>query len=167
MSDSPLGFKHLLVQLVVQGAALLAVRRKENLIWTVLNETVVPHENLVDDRFALEQMMGVKHSMYSAADSGATASRPRLVVLEGATVADMRVSTHIQPALVLKPMWTFVRFPIPCLVASGDDTRSPNWLSSPRKSNRHSDGDERDRMNPGSPAGASTGYGSVPLSLKQ
>ena len=40
-------------------------------------------------------------------------------------------------------------------------------LCSPRQPNRHPDGDERDRMNPGSPAGASTSYGSVPLSLRQ
>ena len=167
LSDNPLGFKYTLAQLVVRGAALLSVLRKENLIWTILNEIVVPHENLVDDLFTLEQLMRVIYIMHNSVDSGATANHPRLLGLEGATVANMLVSTHIQPAFVLKPMWTFSRSLVPCLIASGGDTRSPIWLSSPRQPNRHPDGDERDRMNQGSPASASTGYGSVPLSLKQ
>ena len=89
LSDNPLGSKHPLAQLVVKGAALLSALRKENLVWTVLNEIVVPHENLVDNLFTLEQMTGVTYSMHNAASSGATASRPRLLGLEGAIVADM------------------------------------------------------------------------------
>ena len=104
LSDNPLGFKHPLAQLVVKCAALLSALRKENLIWTVLNETVVPHENLVDGLFTLEQMTRITYNMHSAIDSDASASRPRLLGLEGATVADMPVFTHIQPAFVLKPL---------------------------------------------------------------
>ena len=125
LSDDPLGFNHPLAQLVVRGTALLTAFRKANLIWTITNETVVPHENLVDDLFSLEKMMDVKYSMRNAVDSGATASRPRLLCLEGAIVLDVPVSTHLQPSLVLKPPWTFAQFPILCPVASGDTSRSP------------------------------------------
>ena len=58
LSDNPRDFKHPLAKLVVQGVALLAALRKETLILTVLNEPLVPHEDLVDDLFILEQIMG-------------------------------------------------------------------------------------------------------------
>ena len=84
-----------------------------NLVWTVLDENVVPHEDMGDDLFTLEQMMGVTYNTHNAAVSGATASRPRLLGLDGADVADTPVSTHVQRAFVLEPMWTLSRSPIP------------------------------------------------------
>ena len=100
-------------------------------------------------------MMKVTYLMHNALHSGSPASRPRLLGLEGASVDKMPESTHLFPNFVLKPMWNFRKIPVECLVAVGDDTRSPTWLYSPRQSDRHPDGDERDRMNPGSPAGVS------------
>jgi hypothetical protein len=167
LSDNPPGFDHPLAQLVVRGAELLSLLRETGMLWTVLNETVVPHEDLAQDLYRLESMMGVSYLMHNAIDSGSVASRPRLLGLEGASIENMPLSTHAHPAFVLNPNWNFRKIPVECLVAAGDDTRSPTWLFSHRVPNRHPDADERDRMNPGSPAGVSTGYGAVPLSLKQ
>ena len=137
------------------------------MVWTVLNETVVPHEDLVDNLFTLERLMGVTYLMHNAMHSVSPASRPRLLGLEGASVHDIPASTHLFPNFVLKLMWNFRKIPVECHLAVGDYTRSPTWLYSPRQPDRHPDGDERDRMTPGSPTGASTGYGAVALSLKQ
>ena len=167
LSNNPPGFAHPLAQLVIRGGELLALLRKSGILWTVLNETVVPHEDLVGDLITLERIMGVKYLMHNAYYSGSIASRPRLLGLEGASVEDMPVSTHVQPNFVLNPGWNFKNMPVECLVAAGDDTRSPVWLVSRRSKDRHPTADERDRINPGSPAGASTGYGAVPLQLKQ
>ena len=103
------------------------------MIWTVLNETVVPHEDLVDDLFTLERLMKVTYLMHNVMHSGSPASRPRLLGLEGASVYKMRESTHLFPNFVLKPMWNFREIPVKCIVAVGDDTRFPTWLYSPRQ----------------------------------
>ena len=82
---------------MTKGAALLEALRQENMIWTVLNETVVSHEDLVDDLFTLERLMRVTYLMHNAMHSGSLASRPWLLGLKGASVDKMHESTHLFP----------------------------------------------------------------------
>ena len=49
----------------------------------------------------------------------------------------------------------------------GDSTRSPVIAVNHQGIERFIDADERDRINPGSRVGLSTGYGAIDLSLKQ
>ena len=86
--------------------------RATRMLWTVLNETVVSHEDLVQDLYRLESMMGVTYLMHNAIESGSVSNRPRLFGLEGASVENMPLSTHAQPAFVLKPNWNFKKIPV-------------------------------------------------------
>lgn len=170
LSNDPLGFNHPLAALVVKGADLLNLLRKSGMLWTILNETVVPHENLTGDLLQLESMMNVPYLMHNCLDSGGAASRPRLLGLHGATVGDMPHSTHLRPSFVLDDNWEFENIPVECLVAAGDETRSPVWLKKRgRQNKRHPSPDERDRINPGGPAGLSHGFGKceVPDKMRQ
>ena len=104
LSDHPKGFDHPQAQLVVKNAALLDTLRQENLIWTVLNETIALHKDFVNDLFTLERLVKVTYLMHNAAHSWSRASRPRLLGLEGASVNKMPESTQLFPNFVLKPM---------------------------------------------------------------
>ena len=152
-----MGVTHPLAQFVIKGAALIEALRQENTIWTVLNGFVVLHEDLVDDLFTLERLMRVAYLMHNAMHFRSPASCPKLLGLESASIDKMPESTHLFLNFVLKPMWNFRKIPVKRLVDVGDDTRSHTWLYSSRRSARHPDGDERERMTPGSPAGASIG----------
>ena len=167
LSTTPLGFNHPLAQLVTRTAELIGLLKAAGILWKVLNETVVPHENLYKDIVHLEHIMGMPYLMHNAMCSGAVASRPRLLGLTGATVADMPKSTHLNPDMVLQSGWHFTKRPVRCLVAVGDTTRSPVIVANHQGVERFIDADERDRINPGSRAGLSTGYGAIDLSLKQ
>ena len=167
LSPSPLGFDHPLAQLVTRTAELIGLLKSAGILWKVMNETVVPHENLYKDIVRLEQLMGMPYLMHNALSSGAVASRPRLLGLIGATVAGMPKATHLNPDMVLQTGWHFARRPVRCLVAVGDSTRSPVIVVNHQGTERFIDADERDRINPGSRAGLSTGYGAIDLSLKQ
>ena len=63
--------------------------------------------------------------------------------------------------------WHFTKRPVPCLVAVGDDTRTPVTVIDLRGNTRFLNANQRDRINPGARAGLSNGYGAVDLSLKQ
>ena len=67
----------------------------------------------------------------------------------------------------MDPGWEFANIPVECLVAAGDDTRSPIYVVSRKHGRRHPTGDERDRLNPNSPGGITTGHGAIDLSLRQ
>ena len=100
LSDNPPGFNHPLAQLVIRGGDLLLLLRGTGMLWIVLNETVVPHEDLVQNLYRIESMMGVTYVMHNAIESGTVASRLRLLGLEGASVENMPLSAHAQPALL-------------------------------------------------------------------
>ena len=101
LSTNPLGFNHPLAQLVLKTAELLEALRSRNLIWKVLNETVVPHEQLYQDIGRLEKMMRMRYLMHNAIHCGAVASRPRLLGLEGAEASEMPSVFHFNPDFVL------------------------------------------------------------------
>ena len=124
LSTNPLGFNHPLAQLVVKTAERLDVLRSRNLIWKVLNETVVPHEQLYQDIGCLEKMTCMDYLMHNAVHCGAVASRPRLLGLEGAEVSKIPTVSHFNPDFVLDNGWHFTKRLVSCLVAVGDDTSS-------------------------------------------
>ena len=167
LSENPLGFRHPLAELVRRTAELIAELDRLEVLWKVLNETVVPHEQLAHDVTELETIMGIKYYAHNAIESGAVASRPRLLGLRGASVQEMPAAKHINPSLVLDEGWNFTKIPVPCLVAVGDNTRTPTVVINGRGHTRFVNADERDRINPGARAGLSTGYGLVNLSERQ
>ena len=167
LSTEPLGFNHPLAKLVTRTVELIGLLKSAGILWKVLNETVVPHENLYTDTVHLEHITGMSYLMHNAICSGAVASRPRLLGLVGATVASMPKSTHLNPDMVLQSGWHFTKRPVRCSVAVGDSTRSPVIVANHQGVERFIDADAHDHIDPGSRADSSTGYGNIALSLKQ
>ena len=152
---------------MTRTAELIGLLKSTGILWKVMNETVVPHENLYKDIVRLERLMGMPYLMHSALCSGAIASRTRLLGLIGAAVACMPKATHLSPDIVLQTGWRFARRPVRWLVAVGDSTRSPVIVVNHQGTERFVDANERDCINLGSRAGLSTGYGAIDLALKQ
>ena len=152
---------------LIPSTSVSDLLKSAGILWNVMNETVVPHKNLYKDIVRLEHLMGMPCLMHNALYSGAVASRPRLLGLIGAIVACMPKATHLNPDMVLQTGWYFARRSVRCPFAVGDSTRSPVIVVNHQGIERFIDADERDRINPGSRAGLSTGYGAIDLSLKQ
>ena len=138
------------------------------LCWSLM-ETVVVHGSLLDDEAWQEDLAGGEFVYLCASKVGSGATRGRRYCVRGADVREVEEVRHANPDWMLEEGWVCEERPVPCLVAQGGLTRAPVWVRGVATGShkRLASSDERDRFNPGLPAGVSNGFGVVDVAVPE
>ena len=117
-------------------------------------ENVVPDASISEVIEKWNSMLNLRHVVHNAVKSGAMASRPGLYWSNHTDISQLQDISARNNIVCLEQGWRPQNWPLPKLVAAGDDTEDkPYVVQDFTNFRRLVTPDERDRINPGLAAG--------------